>query len=357
MAETVYTGIQGSGKSYEVVRGVILPNVVKGRRIVTNVAGLNIDNIKAYAVDKLGADAEHLGEIIHIENEDVTKPNFFPKENRDNSASIVQGGDIIILDECWRWYVTGQVLPDEHLTFFRMHRHFTHPETGQACDIVLIVQDIGDLQRKIRATVEKSYLMKKHKDLGLANRYVVMIFSGNRQTRAALIEERQYQYDPAIFALYTSYSQSSAVQNKEEQADKRGNVFNRPVLKFGIPFSLIMLCASSWYLWKFFHPAPAATASKTHPAALSPDAPKTGLPPSVKVSEPGLSDTWRVVGTFSHDGRVVFLLSDAVGHVRYLDNPPAWKIGAFEIEVALPGGDIVTRWSGSSALLPVGIKK
>jgi zona occludens toxin len=348
MAETVYTGIQGSGKSYEVVRGIIIPNVASGRRIVTNIAGLNVDEIKKYAVNKLGGDPGHLGEIVKITNEDVTKKNFFPVENQDNSVCIVQGGDIVILDECWRWYVTGENLPEGHLTFFRMHRHFTHPDSGQSCDIVLIVQSIGDLQRKIRATVEKSFLMKKHKDLGLENRYLVMIFSGNRQTKSSMIEERQYKYDPAIFALYSSYSQSNAVQNKEEQADKRGNVFNRPIVKLGIPFALMMLLLSAWYLWRFFHPdvsgdAPGVAAQASQSPEKKPDTGGTASP-----SHPGISDVWRIVGTLGIGGRVVFMLADGEGRVRYLDNPPAFKVGSYKVEVALPGGEAVTRWSGAS---------
>ncbi|GHU32602.1 membrane protein [Betaproteobacteria bacterium] len=348
MAETVYSGLQGSGKSYEVVRGVILPNVACGRRIVTNVAGLNVDLIQAYAVETLQADPDNLGQIVHISNDDVTKKDFFPKENQDNAGAVVQGGDIIILDECWRWYVTGEHLPEDHLTFFRMHRHFTHPDTGQACDIVLIVQDIGDLQRKIRATVEKSFLMKKHKELGMDKHYSVTIFSGNRQTKAAIIEQRQYKYDSAIFALYSSYSQSNAVANKEEQADKRGNVFNRGLFKFAIPFSVIMFCFSSWYLWRFFHPE-----QKEKPSSVARIAEvKQGIKPSSPSpasSEPGVSSVWRSVGTVAYAGRVVFMVTDASGRVRYLDNPPAYKVSAFDAEVALPSGDIVTRWSGASS--------
>lgn len=342
MAQTAYTGIQGSGKSYEVVRGVILPNVAKGRRIVTNVAGLQVDKINAYCVDKLGADPEHLGEIVTIKNEQVTEKNFFPVENQDNSGCVVQGGDIVVLDECWRWYVTGEKLPDGHLTFFRMHRHFTHPETGQSCDIVLIVQAIDDLQRKVRATVEKSYLMKKHKDLGFSDRYLVSIFSGNRQTKTALTESFQGKYDPEVFALYTSYSQSKATANKEEQADKRGNVFNRGGIKYGLPLAVIGICAGIWKGWAFFHPE--ATAKPVEQAQSQPGGTSEGQ--QAKPEVPGLSSTWRLAGSLQRDGRVAFVLVDGAGRVRYVDDPPAYKVSTHEVELALPNGEFVTRWSG-----------
>jgi len=87
MAQTAYTGIQGSGKSFEVVRNVILPNVAKGRRVVTNVAGLKIDLINQYCVDKLGADPNKLGEIVQVENERIEQPDFFPVEITENVVS------------------------------------------------------------------------------------------------------------------------------------------------------------------------------------------------------------------------------------------------------------------------------
>jgi zona occludens toxin len=348
MAKTVYSGLQGSGKSYEVVSGVILPNVAKGRRVVTNVAGLQIEKINAYCVEKLGANPEKLGQIIHIENDDVLKPNFFPVENSDNAESIVQGGDIVIFDECWRWYVTGEQLPKEHLTFFRMHRHFTHPETGQCCDIVLIVQDIGDLQRKVLATVEKSFLMQKHKDLGMPNRYVVGVYSGKRQCARTLIEEFNKKYDPEIFALYSSYSQSSASSAKEEQADNRGNIFNRKIIKYGLPVAVLMLLLSFYFVWKLFHPAPKKADVVEASSAAKPASPDAASSPQ-EVPKPAsnISQKWRLIGSMIKGSEVVFIMADSSQRLRYITNPPAYKISAGEIELALPSGEIVTRWSGS----------
>lgn len=349
MAQTAYTGIQGSGKSYEVVRGVIVPNYAKGRRIVTNVAGLKDDLIADYCVDVIGCERENLGEIVHISNEDVTKENFFPKEGQDNSGCIVQPGDIIILDECWRWYVTGERLPDGHLTFFRMHRHFIDPESGVSCDIVLIVQDIDDLQRKIRATIEKSFLMQKHKDLGMPDRYVVNIYSGNRQTKSALIQSFQESYKPEIFALYSSYSQAAAgaASPKEQQADSRGNFFANWRIRYGLPVSVALIVLAVWRMWVFFHPEPvkpsagassgagAATASAGSPSVAAPEKPRSSV-----------DSDWRVVGWFESGGSVTAVLENGAGAVRYLVNPPNFRLTSLDLQVALPTGEIVTRWSG-----------
>ena len=168
MAITVYSGLQGHGKTYEFVRSVIIPNVTAGRRIVTNVAGLNIEAIRMYCLKQGNCELEDLGEVIQVTNDDVIKPNFYPQEGKDTTDSIVKPGDIVGLDECWRWFAAGLHLDNAHMTFFRMHRHFVDPATGVACDVVLIVQAISDLQRKVLAVVEKSYKMRNHKDLGLS---------------------------------------------------------------------------------------------------------------------------------------------------------------------------------------------
>ena len=41
MAISAYVGVPGSGKSYEVVKSVILPAIATGRRVVSNVYGLD----------------------------------------------------------------------------------------------------------------------------------------------------------------------------------------------------------------------------------------------------------------------------------------------------------------------------
>ncbi len=350
MAMTAYTGLQGHGKSYEVVRGVILPNIAKGRRVVTNIAGLKDELIADYCVAKFGAERDQLGSLVHISNDDVVKTDFFPRENTDNSAAIVQPGDIVVLDECWRWYVTGEPLQKAHLTFFRMHRHFIHPQSGQCCDIVLIVQVFNDLQRKVKGTVEKSFLMEKHKDLGMPDRYVINIYSGSRQNRFSLVESRQEKYSPEIFALYSSYSQAQkgSAGPKEEQADNRGNVLNRKLIKFGLPIATLMVIGSTIYMWRFFHPSIKKAESIAGQATLAP-APSLSAMPLNKPSD-GVSERWRLVGLIRSAHGIVFILSDATGRVRFLENPPHYKLGIDEIEVALPNGEVATRWSGAQEI-------
>lgn len=372
MAMTAYTGVQGSGKSYEVVSSVVLGSLAGGRRVVTNVAGLKPDLIAAYIEEKFDVPASKQGLIVQISNEDVTKDWFFPMENDQKHKvevfldaegkevenpvyaksrstvekdSIVQGGDVIILDECWRWYGTGEKLLPAHMMFFRMHRHFLHPATGVSCDLVFVVQDIGDLQRKVKATIEKTFWMKKHKDLGFDNRYVVNIYSGNALRDKALTESLQKEYKPEIFALYSSYSQSQQSTGKEVNADKRGNLLNRKIFKYAIPVGILWLFGAGWFMWRFFHPEPtkpqglpasssAAAAAASNAPGQVPDKPKSNV-----------SDDWKLVGFYELGGSIVFVMADGQ-KIRNISNPPVSKFSPGEVELVLPSGEVVTRWSG-----------
>lgn len=374
MAMTAYTGVQGSGKSYEVVSSVVLGSLAGGRRVVTNVAGLKSDLIAAYIEEKFDVPASKQGLIVQISNEDVTKDWFFPMENGakhkvevfldadgkevENPVyaksralvekdSIVQGGDVIILDECWRWYGTGEKLLPAHMMFFRMHRHFLHPATGISCDLVFVVQDIGDLQRKVKATIEKTFWMKKHKDLGFENRYVVNIYSGNALRDKALTESLQKEYKPEIFALYSSYSQSQQATGKEVNADKRGNLLNRKIFKYAIPVGILWIFGAGWFMWRFFHPEPKKTETLAAIASPVSGSLSAAVPPGQVPDKPksNVSDDWKLVGFYELGGSVVFVMADGQ-KIRNISNPPVSKFSPGEVELMLPSGEVVTRWSG-----------
>lgn len=79
MAITAYIGTPGSGKSYEIVRSVIIPAVCAGRRIVTNIYGVSYEKIIEYCEKrKLLKDEITAGEIIYVENERVISKKLFP---------------------------------------------------------------------------------------------------------------------------------------------------------------------------------------------------------------------------------------------------------------------------------------
>ncbi|WP_370618253.1 zonular occludens toxin domain-containing protein [Citrobacter meridianamericanus] len=76
MAISGYIGIPGSGKSYECVANVLLPAVLSGRRVITNIIGVVPDVVYDYCVDVLRADRDALGILIVVDDDAMKKRDF-----------------------------------------------------------------------------------------------------------------------------------------------------------------------------------------------------------------------------------------------------------------------------------------
>jgi len=307
MAISVYTGVMGSGKSYEAIKNGIIPAIKAGRRVVTNISGVNSDKIRDYLVSK-GSKIETLGHVLHVTNEAVLQPGFFPGEGKtrlkfdvpdfvplpelqhyaeeyaisqgknftktafqlllpelkklkeknihlgsclvaaahrewkgfqaewfydkspneifaelpDNGPSIVQPGDFVVIDEGWRYWSDNDKLTGEHMNFFRMHRHYISGN-GTACDLLVIIQDFGSLNRFLRGVCELVLIFSKLKVFGLSNRYRVEVYEG-RPRKTTLVSTSPWQkYDREIFPLYLSYDGHGGKENK---TDDRQNLFH-----------------------------------------------------------------------------------------------------------------------------------
>jgi len=365
MAGSAYVGIPGSGKSYEVVLSVLLPALKTKRRVVTNLSNLQIDEIRAYLVEH-GMEPDQFGSVVEVGIEDVQKPGFFPvfdeKEKRVVKIGLVEGGDLIIIDEVWRYWPAGASFTKEHMSFFRLHRQITS-EDGLSCDLVVISQDIWDIDRKLRSILESTFRMTKHRFIGRPEYYRVDVFSGGKIARKA-ISSFQRKYDKEIFALYSSYASKKGV---EAVADERINIFNSSGFKYGVPIGTVIfliLVGIIWYWYKkLTAPAivdkPVAEQKQGVSGPASPGAP--GAPGEKKAAPSGnganalpgqnkesASDVWRVVGYSASRTGVYFMLADSTGKSRVLFDPPSqsWRPGG--VEIGLPEGGKASWVSGSS---------
>ncbi len=243
MAIKAYVGRMGSGKTYEVASVVIFKALASGRRVVSNIAGLDLDAYKALMLEDGIAD-ERIGQLVQVTHDDVMKPEFWrtDKDEVDGVESFIQPGDLVALDEIWRFWegFAGRKMPDRVMNFFRMHRHFTHKETGTACDVAIITQDVLDIARKVRAVIEETYGMEKLTAIGSTRRYRVDIFQGTRTSRKPL-RQLQRSYEPKFFPLYSSHSQKKDgdADAKEENIDGRGNILKGALFKFVLPVGVL----------------------------------------------------------------------------------------------------------------------
>lgn len=351
MAVKLYTGIMGSGKTYEVVSEVILNSLRQGRRVVSNIAGLNYEAMREILTAE-GVPPEKIGTLANVKHEQVLEPLFWrtDKDAEQGQETFIQPGDVVCLDEIWRFWNgfatkddDGKKRPERVMNFFRMHRQFPHPETGLTCEIALITQDVPDLSRQVRGVLEEIYVMTKLTAIGSTSRYRVDIYS-RKLTRKPL-RSIQRTYNPKYFPLYSSHSQkkegSAAAQ--EQNIDARGNILKGGLFRFVLPLGLVVLLVSAFGLWRMFHPKqqPVETAS-AEPLPAQPTATKAA---PVRSDQVEIVQGWRVVGFFEKNHLLIFVIESGTGEVRQLVNPPNYQFLGSGVSVELPEGGFATSWT------------
>lgn len=352
-----YIGDPRQGKTYEVVTVTIFGSLAKGRRVVSNIAGLNREAMLAVFVAG-GGNPEHFGELVLVSHDQVREDRFWlcEESRREGRETVIQPGDVLALDEVWRFW-GGFGLKDDDgkrpasvMNFFRMHGHFTHPETGFCCEVAFITQTIGDFHRSTRAVINETYLMTKLTAIGSQSRYRVDIFLKDKVTRKPL-RTLQRSYNPEWFCFYKSHSQRNEgdAEPIEESPDQRGNILKGALFKIVLPIGVLVMLGAVYVVVSFFNPKP-----KDSPQAK---AGQDNKPAASHVSHAkhaaDLSDEWRAAGYYATSGGVaVLLVSDR--KQRTLRNPPNVRIEGGEVEAFLPSGEAVAGWTGArgSSLLP-----
>ncbi len=345
-----YVGLPRNGKSYEVVSHVIYNALKQGRRVVTNIAGVNRDAFVPLLVAD-GISPENIGEVLNVSHEDVLKPLFW-KTDKDQDLgveTVIQSGDLLALDEIWRFWggfalkdSEGNKRPERVMNFFRMHGHFSHPVKGFTCEVALITQDVADIHRSVRGVVEETYLMTKLVALGSSKSYRVDIFSKSKVTGKPNIQLIR-KYNDKYFSLYKSHSQKQegSADAKEENIDKRGNILSGKFFLIALPFVLILGLIGVRFAWGFFHPETketqnAETTVNSVPVAQNP----TTAPAAAPVTS--YSSEWFIHGYYTKNNQLTVILVNASGAYRYLINPDFSSVG-LDMKILVDGVP-VTNW-------------
>lgn len=346
MPVKAYIGLPRAGKSYEVVVNVIIPALRQGRRVVSNLAGLNYDQI-CQIFYREGISQSSIGQLVSVDHAEVEKPNFWRTDTDEQSGieTFLQPGDVLVLDEVWRfWKKRGDIHP-RCMNFFRMHGHMPHPDTGFICEIALISQSIRDFNENIRDVILETYQMVKNTKLGSSKSYIVHVFQRGSTSKNDFIRTLPPRfYDQQYFPCYKSHSQKKDGQADavEENPDDRGNVLKGALFKFALPLALVFLVVSIVMLWRFFHrsaPTVQASNAQNNPSVSA----AANVPPV-----PPVSQSWRVVGIIRTSQSVSVSLVDASGNLRVIQNPPSLKTSPFSVEVPLPEGGFAVSWASFS---------
>ncbi len=340
MAIKAYVGKPRAGKSYEVVVNVILPALRQGRRVVSNIAGLNYEAMCQLLFQE-GIPQDRIGSLVCVEHEEVEKPSFWrtDTDQKNNIDSFVQPGDLVAIDEIWRfWKKRGDIHP-RAMNFMRMHGHMPHPVTGLTCEVALITQTVRDINENIKDVVLETYYAVKNTKIGSNKSYIVHVFQHGSISKHDFIRTLSPRYyDAQFFPCYKSHSQQQAgdAAAHEDSPDDRGNILKGGFFKFAIPLALLLLLPAFYFVWKFFHPV----------RVVEPVAAAAGSVSSAPVAvRPVASSQWRSVGWYVAKDGLTVLLQDASGSFRTLTNPPNYKLSKLGIEVGLPEGGFATPWT------------
>nr|DAP78941.1 MAG TPA: zonular occludens toxin [Inoviridae sp.] len=314
MAISAYVGVPGSGKSYEVVKSVILPAIQSGRRVVSNVYGLNEEKIHQYLLkNNRKLREEQLGELIYVSNEQCLDPNFLP--SMEEQDTFCKAGDLIVIDEVWRIWGSDKDIPKNHRSFIAEHRHFSHPDTGITCDLVVINQDVAQIPRFIKDRIETTYRMQKHVSLGFRNRYRVDVFQGVKLFKSNRMNYYQEKYDNEIFELYKSYESTNA---KESVTDKRQSIFSSKKILLYMVITPVVIAVSAYFVYDYFNQY-MQPEQKNNQIQQSQGMSSGTVDSQVNVQPKiikTLSTKWRITGELKKEGKDYVVLSDNQGRLR-----------------------------------------
>jgi zona occludens toxin len=314
MAITTYNGPPGAGKSYAMISQVLVPGVLAGRRVVTNISGVKSDKVMEYCRAKK-PDAE-LGEVILFEGKQALLPNFFPTEESGDEKTFIKGGDLLIFDE---WRLTfrnkGHVGSNDLEPFLRWHRHLVD-EAGRATDVIIGTQLITDIHRDFRGLVEGSFKFRKLSALGMKGSFQWDSFDGSTQPKGEGVSKGNGKYKKEIYDLYSSYATEG--DGKELKTDARRTIWS-PTLFGLIGGCVLMVALAGWGVVRFFAPSDQNRPGQNVPsfAASSQNGMSASYGGTVPVGAiPRPRSPYRIVGRVDADAGVRIVLADDKGSVR-----------------------------------------
>lgn len=347
MPVKAYIGEPRSGKTYELASVVILQALKQGRRVVSNIAGLNHD---AYVelIRAENPDIEKIGDIINLQHDEVLNPDFWITDltaNDERHERQLQRGDFLVLDEIWRFWdgfavkdSEGNKKPPQVKNFFRMHGQMPHPKTGFICEIALITQQMDDIHRSVRGIINQTYFTEKLTALGLTKRYRLDIYHKHYVNRKPL-NSFQKEYNSKFFNLYQSHStkQEGDADAKEVTTDTRGNMLKGKI--FIALFALLFVSGFAFYfLWGFFHPKPKEGAKNEVIPNQPVQTQQQNQNNNVNSLPKANAETWRVVGHYKTANRLTLVLENNQGITRYLPNPQNFRFDGLNYEAILNDG-------------------
>lgn len=292
MSIYAYTGLPGSGKSYNVVDKQILPALREGRTVVTNLAL----NVEAVLEAIPGAD---------LRSFDVDAL----KQDPALVESLVPAGAVFVCDELWKLWPAGvktDKVPEVWKSFLAEHRHKVGQD-GRSTQIVYVTQDLAQISAFARQLVEQTIHHTKLSHIGANKSFQWVSYQGG-VTGALPPDSRKIvsglgRYRPEVFRFYKSHTMSETGNAGDESTvDQRGNVWKRPGLWAMLVAGLGCLAfGGTWVYGVTKDPAAALGASERSDPRRAPVMASEGTR-SPGVPQQGAGGHWRVSGYLLIEG-------------------------------------------------------
>jgi zona occludens toxin len=269
MTTYAYVGRPGSGKSYSVVENQIMPALKAGRRVVTNIP-LHLDKIREVEGCELAEVVEFPVDAVKLEPGRITE--------------FVRPGDLFVLDEVSKIFPAGEKVKDvapQYISLLTEHRHMVDGK-GNACSIVLVVQDLGNIGLWCLRLVDFTYNHTKLSVVGASGSFRVDIYEGPVKGPNYPIKRRTRmlvgRYSKSVYGFYKSHtlSESPIAGANEKSLDKRASILKRWGVMIGVPGGIIGIFMGIHFLGRAMDKAREPLGGKASSASVPPSAQPPG---------------------------------------------------------------------------------
>lgn len=243
-----YSGKPGGGKTYEAFRIAVLAKLAEGRNVVTNIVGLDETKITGYIIDKMGVDPDKVGTLKIVSDDDVIADNFFYFKGAEDGETVVNPGDVVVIDEVWRVFKDVKKIGERRESFIAEHRHFTSDD-GKPCELHVINQDVSEIPKFIKNRLEACYEMTKLSAVGANNRYRVDVYSSPKMYKKQMLGTSYGKYEKEIYDLYKSFDGNFTDFGK---LDGRTNGFKSIKFLFLVGLLVFLVLAKGGDIYRFF---------------------------------------------------------------------------------------------------------
>jgi len=210
MALNFYCGSPGAGKTYHVVKEVVIQALLNKKNIITNLPLKTAEIYKAFP--QLFEQANY----IQIIKEDRIK-EIHKIVDTDKYADW-----IIIIDEAHDYWPSNEAMKDDNFkSWLSQHRH-------KFQNIVMITQDFSNINKFVRSMVQERFEFEKNESKGSEKSYMQDFFLKQSKKR---VDRKICRYDPKYYQFYRSHDVGMEEAGfKEERVGKKMNLMKKPFI-------------------------------------------------------------------------------------------------------------------------------